>query len=221
MMIPADRIALVFDMDNTVISSRIDFAAIRRGLIALLRAAGGAGEAEEMLLRRAIADLVARGAAHDRAHGTEMVPRMWKIIEAHEAEGLKDAGALDDAPAVLRRLKDRRHRIAILTNNGREAALQALRSAGVSDYVEIIVARGDAPALKPAGDGVAEAVRRLGNVERTYVIGDSWIDGAAAAAVGARFIAYRRTAEDLQPHGIRPWRVIGNLDELLHLDLAG
>jgi phosphoglycolate phosphatase len=219
-MIPPGRIALVFDMDNTVISSHIDFAAIRRQLIGLLRAAGATGETDEVLLRRAIAQLVALGTAHDRAHGTEIVPRMWEVIEAHEAEGLKDAGALDDAPAVLRRLKERGHRIAILTNNGRQAALAALRSAGLAACVEVVVARGDAPALKPAGDGAAEAARRLGTVERTYVIGDSWIDGAAAAAVGARFIAYRRTAEDLRPHGIRPWCVIGHLDELLRLSLA-
>lgn len=219
-MIPPDRIALVFDMDNTVISSRIDFPAIRRELIALLRAAGAAGESDESLTRRAIAELVALGADHDRARGTNLVPRMWEIIEAHETEGLKDAGALDDAPAVLHRLKERGHRIAILTNNGRGAAMAALRSAGLLEYVEVIVARGDAPALKPAGDGAAEVTRRLGNVVRTYVIGDSWIDGAAAAAIGARFVAYRRTAEDLRPRAIEPWRVIGHLDELLRLTLG-
>lgn len=219
MMIPPERIALVFDMDNTVISSHIDFPAIRRELIALLRGIGG-NEADEVLMGRAIAELVARGAAYDRVHGTEIVSRMWAIIETHETEGLKDAGALDDAPTVLRRLKERRYRIAILTNNAREAAVAALQSAGLAAYPEVVVARGDAPALKPAGDGAAEAARRLGNVERTYVIGDSWIDGAAAAAIGARFIAYRRTVEDLRPRGIQPWRVIGHLDELLRLDLS-
>ena len=218
-MVPPERIALVFDMDNTVISSHIDFPAIRRELIALLHGIGD-NERDEVLLGRAIAELVARGAAHDRAHGTEIVPRMWEIIEAHETEGLKDAGALDDAPTVLRRLKEQKYRIAILTNNGRDAALAALQSAGLATFPEVIVARGDAAALKPAGDGAAEATRRLGHIERTYVIGDSWIDGAAAAAIGARFIAYRRTAEDLRPRGIQPWRVIGHLDELLRLDLS-
>ena len=219
-MIPPDRIALVFDMDNTVISSHIDFPAIRRELIALLRAAGAAEETDEALMRRAIAELVALGAAHDRARGPDIVPRMWEVIEGRETEGLKDAGALDDAPAVLFGLKERGHRIAILTNNGREAALAALRSAGLWEYVEVLVARGDAPALKPAGDGAAEVMRRLGGVARTYVIGDSWIDGAAAAAIGARFIAYRRSADDLRPRGIEPWRVIAHLNELLRLRLG-
>ena len=67
---------------------------------------------------------------------------------------------------------------------------------------------------------VGEAVRRLGSIDLTYVIGDSWIDGAAAAASGARFIAYRRTAEDLRDRSIEPWRTIAHLSELLTIDLT-
>ncbi len=220
-VIAPGRIALVFDMDNTVLGSHIDFPAIRRELIALLHAAGASADPEEALLRRAIAELVACGAAHDRAHGTSLVPQLWKVVEAHEAQGLTDAAAVDGAPQVLRTLRDQGYRIAILTNNGRGPALRALQSAGLSAYVETLVARDDAPALKPAGDGVAEAIRRLAPVERTYVIGDSWIDGAAAEAVGARFISYRRSPEELLSRGIRPWQVIHHLEDLLRLFLTG
>lgn len=220
-MIAPARIALVFDMDNTVLGSRIDFAGIRRDLVSVLRAAGATREPEDALLRSAIADLVARGAAHDRARGTDLVPQMWRIVEAHEAEGLKDAAALDGAPGVLRALRHRGYRVAILTNNAREAALAALRSAGLAACVETVVARDDAPALKPAGGGVREALRRLGEIERAYVIGDSWIDGAAAAAAGAAFIAYRRSADELRARGLTPWRVIAHLEDLLAFDLGG
>ena len=88
------------------------------------------------------------------------------------------------------------------------------------DRAEVIVARDDVRALKPAGDGVTEAARRLGQVERLYVIGDSWIDGAAAAASGARFIAYRRPIEELRDRRVEPWRTIAHLGELLDLDLS-
>ena len=63
-------------------------------------------------------------------------------------------------------------------------------------------------------------VRRLGDLERVYVIGDSWIDGAAAAQAGARFIAYRRAATDFADRGVVPWRSIGHLSELLTLDFS-
>jgi phosphoglycolate phosphatase len=220
-MVPAGRIALIFDMDNTVIGSRIDFPGIRRRVIALLHAAGATDDPAEELITRPIAELVACGAAFDRAHDTSLTPRLWQVIEAHEEEGLSGAPALDGAPDVLGGLKERGYRMAVLTNNGREQALRALTSVGLSDLVETIVARHDVPALKPAADGIREAVRRLGgDVELVYMIGDSWIDGAAAAAAGARFIAYRRTAEELQSRGIRPWRVVMHLSELLTLDLS-
>jgi phosphoglycolate phosphatase len=219
-MIAAERVALVFDMDNTLIGSHIDFPAIRRSLIALLRAAGATHEADAVLMRHAIAHLVAVATAHDRIRGTVLAPCMWEIIEAHEAEGLRDAVSLDDAGEVLGVLRARGYRIAILTNNGRAGALDALRAADLLDRAEIIVARDDVRALKPAGDGVTEAARRLGGVERLYVVGDSWIDGAAAAAAGARFIAYRRPAEELRDRGVHPWRTITHLAELLDIDLT-
>ncbi len=207
-------------MDNTVLGSHIDFLAIRRELGALLRAAGADEASEEALRRRAIAELVARGAAHDRAHGTSLVPRMWEIIETHEVDGLQDTVATAGASHVLGRLRQRGYRIAILTNSGRAAALQALAAAGLTHHAEAVLTRDDVPALKPAGGGVAEAIRRLDPVERAYVIGDSWIDGAAAAAVGVRFIAYRRSAEELRTRGVRPWAVINALEELLEMRLG-
>ena len=219
-MVARDRVGLVFDMDNTLIGSRIDFAAIRRALIGLLRETGAAQEPDDALMRRALAQLVALAASHDRVHGTNMAGRMWEIIEAHETAGLREAMPLDDAGTVLDALRARGFRVAILTNNGRAGALDALRAAGLHDRAEVLVARDDVRALKPAGDGVTEAARRLGGVERLYVIGDSWIDGAAAAAAGARFIAYRRSMEELLDRGIRPWRSIAHLADLLTVDLT-
>ena len=220
-MIPPQRIALVFDMDNTLLKSRIDFLAIRRDLGALLRAGGGGEEAEEDLRLQPIAEILARGAAHDRVHGTSLVPRMWQIVAAHEVRGLQDAVPTEDAPQVLAALRGRGYRIAVLTNTGRASALRALASAGLSGCVDTVLTREDVHALKPAGDGVAEAIRRLAPIDRAYVIGDSWIDGAAAAAGGARFIAYRRPEEELQARGVRPWSVITALEELLAVRFDG
>lgn len=196
--------------------------AIRRSLVALLRTAGATDASDEALTRRAIPELVTCGAAHDRAHGTAMTEEMWRIIDAHERAGLVDAAALDDAPEVLRTLAARGHPVAILTNNSRDAALEALRATGLLDCALTVVARGDVSVLKPAADGMREVLRRLG-VEgpSTYVVGDSWIDGAAAAATGARFIAYRRPADELRQRGITPWRTIQHLRELLDLGLSG
>ena len=219
-MIAAQRVALIFDMDNTLIGSRIDFAALRRSVIGLLRAAGAVRQSDEDLMPLAMAQLIAIGSAHDCAHGTTLAGRIWELVEVHEAAGLRYAPPLDEAGQILTALRARGFRIGILTNSGRRGALGALRLAGLIDCAETIVARDDMRAIKPAGDGVGEVVRRLGDVERVYVIGDSWIDGAAAAEAGARFIAYRRAATDFADRGVRPWTSIGHLSELLTLDFS-
>ena len=219
-VISSERVALIFDMDNTLIGSRIDFAALRRSVIGLLRAAGAVRHSEEELMPLAFAQLIAIGSAHDCAHGTTLAGRIWEIVEVHEAAGLHDAPPLDAAAEILNALRARGFRIAILTNSGRKGALGALRLAGLIDCAETIVARDDMPAMKPAGDGVGEVVRRLGDVDRVYVIGDSWIDGAAAAEAGARFIAYRRAIQDFAERGVLPWKSISHLSELLTIDFS-
>ncbi len=231
-MILSAQIALIFDMDNTVLGSRIDFAAIRRALGAMLREVGATDESDDALRRYAIGELVARGAVHDADRGTAMVPRMWEIITAHETEGLRDAAALDGAPDVLAALRARGYRLAILTNNSRTGASLALEAAGLALAAETVVTRDDVPTMKPASDGVLEALRRLGGappadsaagnheIKAVYVIGDSWIDGAAAQGAGARFIAYRRGFEELWTRGLRPWRAITHLRELLAIDFG-
>jgi len=205
-------------MDNTVLGSHIDFAAIRRALGATLRETGVTAQPDDALRRMAIGELVALGAAHDAAHGTDLVASMWAVINAYETEGLQDAAALDRAADVLATLRSRGYRVAILTNNSRAGATVALSAAGLGDAAETVVTRDDVASMKPAGDGAVEALRRLGEPQQAYVIGDSWIDGAAAAAAGARYIAYRRSADELALHGVRPWRVIQHLEELLDID---
>lgn len=214
------KIALVFDMDNTLIGSRIDFAAIRGALIALLHRSGATAEPEAALRVRAIAQLLAIGTAHDEARGTALVPEMWRIIAAYEAEGLRDAAPIDGAAQVLDALRRRGHAIAVLTNNARAPSRAALHAAGLGGWLESLFAREDVPALKPAPDGVRTAIRHLGGADGAFVIGDSWIDGAAADGAGARFIAYRRTVDDLRPRGVVPWRTIAHLGELLDLTLT-
>jgi hypothetical protein len=48
------------------------------------------------------------------------------------------------------------------------------------------------------------------------VVGDSWIDGAAAqrAAVGAKFVAFRANLADLATRGVTAWSSISTLAEI-------
>jgi phosphoglycolate phosphatase-like HAD superfamily hydrolase len=70
-------------------------------------------------------------------------------------------------------------RLAVLTNNSVASAEAALERFDLRAPFDLVLARERVPALKPAGDGVAQAHAALGGGQ-TYVVGDAYLDGLAA-----------------------------------------
>jgi phosphoglycolate phosphatase len=75
---------------------------------------------------------------------------------------------------------------------------------------------GESPApAAPAPDGWSVIARHFGVPEsEAVVVGDSWVDGLAAAKAGVPFVAYRAKAADLARWGIEP---IAHLTDLATL----
>lgn len=213
---PAGVVALIFDLDNTLLHSTIDFLGTRHRLIDLLEAAGRAPAPREVLVREPIPHLAALG----EPGGTELTRAMWEVITAAEAEGIRHATPVEHAGEVLRALRARGYRLAILTNNGRDAVLPKLEEFAFDVLFDCIATRTDVPALKPSPEGVRYILARLPKVELAYVIGDAWIDGRAAEEAGARFIGFGPRVEASRERGVRPWAWITDLRELLTLPLG-
>jgi phosphoglycolate phosphatase len=68
--------------------------------------------------------------------------------------------------------------------------------------------------LKPDPDGLRVVRARWPEAERIVVVGDSWVDGAAAQAGGAPFIAYRADLAELTRRGVVPTAHITSLLDL-------
>jgi len=212
---PAET-ALVFDLDNTLLHSTIDFLGTRHRLIDVLMSAGVISAPREVLIREPIPHLVLMGEAAGAALGRTM----WEVVAAAEADGIRDAVAVEHASEVLTALRSRGYRLAVLTNNARSGVLPKLGELGLDGYFDVIATRTEVPALKPSPEGVRYILHRLPAVRLAYVIGDSWIDGRAAEDAGARFIGFgERRAASLE-RGVRPWAWITDLRELLDLDLT-
>jgi len=62
-------------------------------------------------------------------------------------------------------------------------------------------------------------LEHLGPVHAAYLVGDSWIDGLAAERAGIRFIGFGPRRAEVEARGVRPWTWVGDLRELLTLDL--
>lgn len=213
-MLDPSEVALIFDFDNTLIHSKIDFRKIRRRLIGLLRE-NGDDTPDDRLMAMAIPQLVERG----RERNAALVERMWNVVVEEEDIGLKDADVVEHAADVLRELHRRGFRLGLLTNNRRDMTLDRLTVFGLREPFAAIATRDDLAHLKPHPDGITYLTARLTGVRRVYVIGDSWVDGETAAAAGVPFIGFGPREQEVGTRGIRPWAWITDLRELLELDL--
>jgi phosphoglycolate phosphatase len=202
---------VVFDLDNTLVHSRIDFLGIRRAIIERLLAAGALDAPPADPRVRAIPEWMELAAEHDPRVAAEL----WRTIDAFEREGMLHGSVEPDVPDVLGRLRAAGYRLAVLTNNSLGSAEAALDRFGLRPSLELVLAREVVSALKPGGAGVAQAHAALGGGP-TFVVGDSYIDGLAAqrAGVGARFVAFRADPADLAARGVTPWAAIRSLAEL-------
>jgi phosphoglycolate phosphatase len=178
--------AFAFDLDGTLIDSRLDIAAACNHVLvhagrAPLDAAvivGFVGDGVRQLLARAfrmpsddsaldalVEQLVRYYAAHPVVHTTWM------------PGALATLDALSDAPVTL------------LTNKAREVTIAVLDALGARDRFAFVYAGGDGP-LKPRPEPVTATARALGvPVGSLWVVGDGAQDVQAARAAGATAIA--------------------------------
>ena len=202
---------VVFDLDNTLVHSRIDFMGIRQAVIRRLLEVGALDEPPLDPRVRAIPEWLDFAAAYDR----DLAAELWTLVDQFEQDGMVHGTVEGDARETLDRLASAGLHLAVLTNNSLGSAEAALARFDLRAPLELVLARDVVPALKPDGSGVAQAHAALGGGP-TFVVGDSYIDGLATkrAAVGARFIAFRSNLADLRARGVEPWATATALAEV-------
>lgn len=202
---------VVFDLDNTVVHSKIDFAGIRREIIDLLREHRITSEPDDALVRLSIGQIIALGDAHDVREGTGLGAQAWQIVLRYEQAGMHEATIEDGAGESLATLRANGFSLAVLTNNARPATLEALDKFGLRSAFDLVLTR-DEVAMKPDPAGVERARASFdGAIERTAVVGDSWLDATAAQLAGVPFIAFRPRPGALEERGVPVWAVVDRL----------
>lgn len=207
------RYGIIFDMDNTLLQSRIDFGGMKKAVF------------EEMVIRGlCAADLAWRDytasqlielARESGKMTQEAETVIWGAVERFEREGMHKAILEPHVPDMLADLHEHVY-LTVLTNNARSAAVEALTRTGIAHYFDYIAGREQMTALKPSPSGILYVQNQYPHVpgERWIFIGDSWIDGKAAQDGGIRFFAYRGDAEEMERRGVRPHVHIRHMKEL-------
>jgi phosphoglycolate phosphatase-like HAD superfamily hydrolase len=198
----------VFDLDHTLICTPLDLAAMATDMRRLVERERGPLPARPERWR--VFELV----AWTKSQAPELEPAVWAVALEHERRAMDaatlESGALD-AVAGARRAG---LQTALWTNNARAVTLPALERLGLAAWLDLVVTRDDVRALKPDPDGWRVISERLAVTRGAVVVGDSWVDGVAAAAVGVPFVAYRAREADLTHWGVTPIAWLADLARL-------
>ncbi len=155
---PARVRAVLFDLDGTLITSTLDFAAIRR---------------EIGVVDGTILDHVASLPPEDAA-------RALSIVEDHERRSADGADALPGVRAWLTELSVRGVAAGIVTNNTRTIVHAVLERLGLT--CDVLICREDAPG-KPRPDPILLALAELHvSPEEAVFVGDAELDVTAGRA---------------------------------------
>ncbi|MCR8645496.1 HAD family hydrolase [Paenibacillus sp. N1-5-1-14] len=206
---------IVFDMDNTILRSRIDFQAMKNETYQFL-------VSNEILpdgynLNDHTTSTLIEEAIQTNRMSEDLHSEMWDIAKRHEVCGMHGADLEHGAVEVLHALKDK-YLIAIVTNNSVEAAEIALRENGILEYFDYIIGRELMKALKPSPDGYLRVLDEFKqSADEWLSVGDSWIDEKASIHAGIKFIAYRSDQEILKQMNVHPIAELSILLELLNL----
>lgn len=186
--------AVIFDLDNTLLSSRIDYARMKREVLQDLVGLGA--PPKELDESASIADVILKGKSLLARSGCalddgQMDVRLGAILTARELDGISYVKRIDGASEVLASLRERGVPTAILTRGSRAYALQAMAVAGLNGKAGPCVCRDDHPLAeaKPHPISMSRAAALVGmRPSQCWYVGDNIMDLECAVASGARFI---------------------------------
>lgn len=209
----ANKGLLIFDLDDTLVHSRIDFNTLGRWVREQL-IKRGISQDEGRLVSMSVSQMLHLTEAFDREMGTRHGAELWRKVEEAEMEGALRATVEEGAQAVLSKLKVQGFILCILTNNSRLVATTVLKKFSLDQYIDTVMTRDEVSALKPDPEGLLRLKQKYqALVDKMFFIGDNWIDGVAANRAGIPFIGFNCT----EPRDVAMVGNVSNLGELVGL----
>jgi phosphoglycolate phosphatase len=192
--------AVVFDLDGTLVDSKIDYERMA-GMIREVLSAAGVPE-EHLTDRRRIYQIIRGGDRVLAEMGVDPMRRprvtseMERIMNSVELEGAHLSKPMRNAAETLRALKGRGLGVGIATRGCSEYAAESMRLTGIHGYVDKCLARDEVPYPKPDPRHLLEIVTHLGaKPAEVFYVGDTSTDLETANAARVEFIGYKRDEE--------------------------
>jgi len=185
--------AVVFDLDDTLVLSTVDFPKFKGLVIDRIEEFGedrGLYDPSETIVR-----ILDKFEARMRKNGVpeagirSMLAELDEVMDAVELERVDETAVIPGAPETLKFLRDRGVRVGVLTRGCDGYARKAMSRTGIDGLVDAIECRNSHTRPKPHPDSYLRLVRSLGvDKEETLFVGDHAIDAHCAANAGVPFI---------------------------------
>jgi len=192
--------AVIFDLDGTLVDSKIDYERMA-GMIREVLSVAGVPE-ERLTDRRKIYQIIRGGDKVLAEMGVEPTKRtkissdMEKIMNQVELEGAHLAKPMRNASETLRALRTRGLGIGIATRGCRDYAVESMKLTGIQGYVDKCLARDEVPYPKPDPRHLLDVITYLdAKPDEVFYVGDTSTDLETANAAMVEFVGYKRDEE--------------------------
>ncbi len=203
-----------FDLDHTLVRTPLDLAAMAADMRAHLEEAGLCLPPRDERYR--VGELLRLC----KATAPDLEAALWGLALARERRAMDQATLEPGARAAVAGARRLGFTTALWTNNAGAVTRDALARLGLAEHFDVVVTRDEMRELKPHPDGWRVITERVngaaaaGGRSAVYMVGDSWVDGLAAAAVAVPFIAYRATPAELARWKVEPVVTLTDLETL-------
>jgi HAD superfamily hydrolase (TIGR01509 family) len=222
--------AVVFDLDDTLVESTVDFPKFK-GLV-IERIVSHGESRKDYGPNETVVAMINRYEARMREGGVpdkeikRRLAELDKIMDEVEMERVSETVAYDGAARLLELLRKNEIKIGVLTRGCDEYANKALSKTGLLGLVDVLECRNSDTKPKPDPAAYLKLVAELGvRKEETVFVGDHPLDALCAANAGVPFIAVRTgdvPEESLRRAGsVEVFKDIGELADWLSRILSG
>ncbi len=176
---------LLFDLEGTLVDFQWNLKGAARDAKAELRHLGFdplRWEDNYATLRNTAVQL----AAQQGLDKHEVMRRIDAIYDRYDHDAASHWSVLPSVKPVLQRLKHEQHaKLGLVSNIGRRAVDEALPRLGLDELFDVIVTRNDVEMLKPSGEGIRLALKKLdAKNSKALFVGDSVTDVLGAKDAG-------------------------------------